>query len=418
MKRLFLLICIALVAGGFLVYQVQQGSGYVLVVIGNTSIEMSLWFGLFACLLFSIFLWVVFIVLRGFYRGFSSTKQRISGYSAHKAQQKTTLGLIEFIEGNWSGAYKKLTLSAKHSSSPIINYLAAARCAYEMGDEQQTLQLLHSAQESTQNSHLAVALTQAKMQLSNKQHEHALAILTRVAKTNPNHNVVLQLQQRVFIALKDWASLRKLLPRLHHQKIGSLESRYHLEEKLYKELLLEKINSGADSNEEKLASIEQIWASIPAHFQKNIDIVTAYIDALMDFKQTEKVAKVIERVLQQQWHEPWVILYGLLPFADASHGLKHAERWYKKEEQQKSAALLLTLARLCLRNQQWGRAKDFLKDSIALQANADAYTELARLYHFLGEEENSQNLYKEGLLASTKELAAVAELSSGEKLKI
>jgi HemY protein len=270
------------VLGGFLVYQVQQGSGYVLLVWGDTSIEMSLWFGLAMLVISLVVLWVAYTLIRGGYRGARFAKQKIGGYGAEKTQQQTITGLIEFIEGNWSSAHKKLTRAAKKVPAPIINYLAAARCAYELGNEQEALQLLHSAEKSAPNGGLAVSLTQARMQLSNQQYEQALATLNRAAKINSNHNVVLTLQKQVYVALKDWGALQKLLPKLHQQTIGSVKERYYLEQLLYRELLKETVSkTNTLPKAKKLEALKQRWKNIPQHFQQDEGVLVNYVNELI-----------------------------------------------------------------------------------------------------------------------------------------
>ncbi|ODS23227.1 hypothetical protein AB835_10030 [Candidatus Endobugula sertula] len=409
MMRLLLLFCAALVIGGLFVYQVQQGSGYILIVWGKTSIEMSVWFGVFAAIGMIFMLWLCIYLVIGSLRGLSSTKQKIVGYSEHKAQQQTMVGLIHFIEGNWLSAYNKLTRSAKKMSAPIINYLAAASCAYKMGNEQDALQLLHRAEKSTVNSGLAVALTQARMQLSNQQYEQALATLERAVKIKPLHPVVLALQQQVYEALNDWASMKKLLPKLHQQNIGSLKQRYYLEQKLRQALLADVISKKIElGNEEKYEALNQYWKKVPANFQQDCVLLSSYARELMALRKYDQAESLLAKSLKRQWHDEWAELYGLLQTSKPEKALKTAEPWLTTSRE-KNPILLLALGRLCLQCKQWGRAKDFFKQSLELQTSPETYAELARLQKYLGEDKNSQDVYRLGLLSSVKNLATVAE---------
>lgn len=404
----WLSFCLCLVLGSVLVYQMQQGSGYVLLVWGKTSIEMSLWFGLIVLLLVVAVIWLLLYVLRGSLRGLVSAKNKLVNYSSHRAQEHTTEGLIHFIEGDWLPAYKKLTRSASKVTSPIINYLAAARCAYESGNEQKALELLHQAQKSTSNSDLAVALTQARMQLANQQYEQALATLQRAAKANPNHHVVLNLTQQVYVALKDWGSLKSLLPKLHQQDIGTVKERYYLEQTLYRSLFKEQIQKqAAASAEEKRQALDASWQSIPEHFQKDEALLCAYVRELMDLTYHDEAEAVLAKSLSQQWYDSWVALYGLLTVSVPAKTLTTAEAWLKTRD--KNPTLLLTVGRLCLQNQQWGRAKGFLKESLAINPTPQAYAELARLQDFLGDKLASHHACRQGLLLSIKEQAPVAD---------
>ena len=56
------------------------------------------------------------------------------------------------------------------------------------------------------------------------------------------------------------------------------------------------------------------------------------------------------------------------------------------------------MGRLSLRNNLWGKARDYFETSHRLQPSAETCAELARLLFSLGERELSAQFYREGLL--------------------
>lgn len=410
MTRLYLLLCVCLVLGGVLVYQMQHDSGYFLLVWGNYSVEMSIWFFLAFLLVVFYITYISLVIVRGSFKSIHATKEKFSSYSANKAQQQTLVGLIAFIEGDWKVAHRKLTRAARHSSSPIINYLAAARCAFELNDEQAASQLLHSAEKSATDSGLAVALTQARMQLSGGQYEQALATLARAESISPNHSVVLSLLQQVYVAVKDWDALKKLLPKLHKGNMGSVKERYHLEKNLYQQCFFAVIEKNKTKNdEEKLSAIHQCWIETPEHFQQDEAILSAYVGELIALKKYALAEIATTKGLSKQWCDHWVLLFGFIHSLHPESALKKAERWLKTNE--KNAILQLTLGRLCLQNKQWGRAKDFFLESLRIEKRSDTYAELARLQAFLGEEKESQESHRQGLLHAVDSLIEISEFA-------
>lgn len=408
MMRVFLMFCAFLVVGGLVFNQVEKDPGYVLIVWGQTSIEMSIWFGFVVLAAMLLLLWLALYIMRGGFRGFSFAKNKITGYSKEKAQQQTTAGLINFIEGNWALARKKLTRAAAKSPAPIINYLAAARCAYELGGEEEALELLHKAEKSAEDSDLAVALTQARMQLSTQQYEQASAILERAAQIKPDHPVVLSLQQQVYVALKDWASLKTLLPKLHRQDIFSEDKRHQLEATLYRESMLELIDKNKRLAEaQRYTAMNDLWLQVPAHLQQDRALLALYVGELIVLNRHDEAEQLLTNGIRRHWYDNWVDLYGLLKGKNTKHLLKTAELWLK--DKPASAALNLTLGRLCLQNQQWGRAKDFFEKSLALQSRPETYAELARLQDYIGEQADSQQSCKQGLLSSVSRLAVISD---------
>ena len=195
MIRLILVIFLCLALGGLFYYLADKDSGYFLIVWGKTSVEMSLWFALIASAVSAFLLFLILYLTLGGYRGLSTMARSLFDNNNRLAEERTLRGLLYFIEGNWYLAKRNLVKSAQRTSSPLINYLAAARSAYELGDQKDALKLLNKAEQSTSNSSLAVALTQARMQLANHHYEQALATLARAAEHSANHPMVLELFQ-------------------------------------------------------------------------------------------------------------------------------------------------------------------------------------------------------------------------------
>ena len=66
--------------------------------------------------------------------------------------------------------------------------------------------------------------------------------------------------------------------------------------------------------------------------------------------------------------------------------------------------ILHELTGLSLRNELWGKARDYFDSSLKLQVTADACAELARLLARLGEHQASTEYYQQGLLLTTNPL--------------
>ena len=63
MRKLLLIFVLALLVGAAGIWQLQQGSGYILISFSSTSIEMSLWTGIALYLFFTCLLvWLLLLV--------------------------------------------------------------------------------------------------------------------------------------------------------------------------------------------------------------------------------------------------------------------------------------------------------------------------------------------------------------------
>jgi HemY protein len=127
----------------------------------------------------------------------------------------------------------------------------------------------------------------------------------------------------------------------------------------------------------------------------------------------QKAEKDLISALKQEWRAPLVKLYGLVEGPDSSKQLQRAENWLT--ERPDDADLLLTTARLCLRNELWGKARSYLETVLAVRPTPDAYQVYGRLLSQLGEGDAAADAYKAGLGMVTDEpLPAIPHLHADE----
>ena len=125
----------------------------------------------------------------------------------------------------------------------------------------------------------------------------------------------------------------------------------------------------------------------------------------------EKAERDLGAELKRSWRQPLVRLYGIVEGPDAAKQLKRAEGWLKQHGD--DPELLLATARLCLRNELWGKARSYLETVIAIRPTADAYQEYGRLLNQLGEGDAAAEAYREGLgLVAGTPLPAIPHLDA------
>ena len=372
MKLGILLLIVAVVLGGLVGTLVVRDPGYVLVSYADLAVEMSLWLAL----LILVAVYVLIRLLAFVFNGSKATGGRVNDWLSRRrsrsARERTVRGLLLMAEGEWAEARKILVASAGDVTSPLINYLNAARAAHELGDTQGRDDLLREAHQSTPGSRFAVGLTQAELQMASKQWEQSLATLLQLRSESPAHRQVLRMLARCFEELHDWQALVELLPALKKQKV---------------DVDLDALTARAwdERLRQAGATPASVWKAVPKDLRRDEALISAYAQALIEAGEPDEAEVVLRGSLARQWSDALVVLYGRVQTTDCARQLITAEGWLK--ERPNDAPLLLTLGRICLMNQQWEKAREYLELSLRLKRSSEVYAELGRLCSALGDSE-------------------------------
>jgi HemY protein len=321
-------------------------------------------------------------------------------YRSGRAGLKLTRGMIEVAEGNFARGEKLLARAASTSDAPLFNYLQAARAAHLQGKDDRRDEWLKLAYEQTPEAANAVLLTQAEFQLDREQYEQALATLRRIEENSKDHSHAVALLGRLYFKLEDWANLAQILPRLEKQGRVKQETL----DAWAVRVRTEKFANAADGD-----AVIAEWRSVPKRLRDDVAVLEAYYEALMRVGLNDKAEKDLSAALKSEWRAPLVRLYGRVEGPDASKQLKRAENWLAKRGE--DIDLLLAAARLCLRNELWGKARSYLETVIALRPSAEAYLEYGRLLTQMGETDAAADAYRDGLgMAARTSLRAIPHL--------
>jgi len=382
--------CLFLVLGGTAAWVVNKDSGYAFLAWGNWSVEMSL---AMLVLLASISLGFLYYLLRLLFdilRLPSSISRWREKIKQRQARNALTQGLVELAEGHWQQAEKLLTASAENSDTPLINYLSAAQAAQRQGLDDRRDAYIRLAHQHMPTADVAVSLTQAELQIAHQQFEQALATLKHLRDLAPRHVYVLRLLAMLYQQLGDWEHLRKLLPELKKSRVFDGKRYQVLEVQVYSSLLQDAAHSLEASR------LDTVWRKMPKHLHAEQKVVAEYAQQLHQRQQDEQAEKLLRQVLKNNWCDELVTIYGELEVTDAALALTHAEQWLKGHELE--PVLLVTLGRLSLRAQLWGKAKRYLESAVRNGAGVVASRELGQLLDHLGETDAAMRVYRQAML--------------------
>jgi len=377
-----------------LVSLLNQGNGYVQFGYGVWTVEGSL--ALFLLLDLLLFL-VLYVLIRTLSRIWSMPERLQSwkqGRQTQRARKSLANGLMDLAAGKWKSAEQKLLKHVENSDKPLLNYLAAARTAQQLGAVEKRDSYLQLAYASAPAEDIAVTLTQAELQLSNNQLEQALATLMHLRQIAPTHGYVLKLLKDLYLDLGSWSQLQQLLPELHKRDVVPRDELSDLELKVYVELLRQE---AADKDTE---AMETTWRKAPKRLRSHGEMVLIYVEYLSSNGLEDKAERLLRDAISDNWDNGMVELYGLMDGGDPSRQLNAADSWLVQH--QLNPVLLLALAHICLRGKLWGKARNYLEASIGAGSSAEAHQELGMLLEQMGEQDLALDNYRAGLELSSK----------------
>ena len=377
-----IIVVLVLFATAFAAHFLLADPGYVIINFRGYTVEMSVpvLLGIALVLVFAIWL-IRKIVLAPRRLGEAAGR-----YRSARSGQKLTQGLIAIAEGNLARGEKMLGRSATTSDSPLMNYLQAARAAHLQGRDERRDEWLRLAYKETPEATNAVLLTQAEFQIDRGQQEQALATLRRIDENSRDHAQALALLGRLYYELEDWEALQGLLPRLRKNK----QLKPGLLDRWTNRIHREMLGAAADATE-----IDAIWKKVARALKTDDSLLEAYYTGLLRAGEHARVEKELTSALKSQWRGRLVRLFGLVESDDTTKQLKRAEGWLKKHGDDPD--LLLAAARLCLRNELWGKARSYLETVISLRPTPEAYQEYGNLLNQMGEADAAADAYRDGL---------------------
>ena len=218
MRKLLVLLMLALLIGAALVWILQLGSGYILLSFETFTLEMSAWTGLLlyltatGLLLWLLLTWRWIAGAGGLQLWWQSRR------SARKINQ-TAEGLLLFAEDDWQQAEKLLSQSAEKSAMPVVNLLFAARAAADNNQIERARQLLKRLKITYPKRRFIADKALAELFLLEEKPTEALQILRGMHSKKPSDRGLLRLLADAYYMAEDWGPLQKLLRDLKHYKV-------------------------------------------------------------------------------------------------------------------------------------------------------------------------------------------------------
>lgn len=387
--RLFFYFMLLLALSVGLGLLVAYDPGYMLINYGVWTIEAPLWLAVSA-VIFLIVLFVSFFSLlssaQGLWHGVMMFRSR---HAKNRARANTEKGFLALAQGCWRQAEQKLIQGVYDQNRGLLNYLGAAIAAQEQGNEERRDDYLRMAYNANESAELAVGLTQAKLQFEEGQYEQCLATLERLHRLSPNNDYTMKLLQQVYEKLRDWERLLEHLQVMKRRKLLTKDEFERLTRKTYLQQL-KKLQAKSAS----AIAWQKIFHSLPKALQREEAFLLLYLPTCMENAPKEAL-QLIKDSLKQVWSDDLVAFIGHMALNDVRDQLAYCEGLLKKRPN--NAMLRLTLGRLCLKSELWGKAEQHLEAAVANVHSPEACYELAKLHKKLGDQEQAAHYFQLGL---------------------
>lgn len=398
MRSLFL--CLLVLLAAVIVAQVSsEDPGFVVIGYHGRLLRTSVNFFVFLLGLLAVTLYLLLRVLAKLW----SAPRRLFDWShtqrSGKAQKALVDGVMALAEGNWELAEGTFRRNAATSKYPLVHYLAAAQAAHSQRAWTRRDEYLRLAEETGPQAQLAVGLTEAELQLQQGQWEQAKATLLRLRAIDSSHPRVLKLSLRVLTQMQDWRQLLDLLPALKQRKVCSAE-----------EILARQTDAHAGllANAQDADALEAVWSRIPNTLRRHPAIIDVYAARAQAFGQGSKAIPLIQKALKSDWDQALVKRYGLMPSEDLAAQINAAEKWLGRHGD--DATLLLSLGRLCFKNELWGKACYYLEACIKRNPAPEAYWLLAETLDHIGDPDRATEHRRLGLEMATRAVGSLLPL--------
>ncbi|SNR81643.1 HemY protein [Methylobacillus rhizosphaerae] len=382
---IWILLILALAIGGSLL--AGNNTGYVLIVRPPYRFELSL--NLLIILVVLAFA-SLHLILR-FINYARDLPANVLAYRENRRIRKGHAALLESLhamsQGRYQLAQKAAAKALELGEDPSLTTLLAARAAHKLKHKGQRDYYLAEAERLAPDATVARLLLTAELMLDDRMYSQTLDVLQQIEKLEPRFVPAMNLELKAQLRLNNWEQVLVLLQQI--EKHGGMESwqareiRHQAHQHLF------------ERHSRDLNALTAYWKKVPEDDRLNGRIASAAADAFIALNAGNQAQEVLEMSLTKQWNSELAGKLGDCISTSPQKQLQQAEHWLLSHEE--DAPLLLSLGKMCMRLNLWGKAQSYLEASISMASSAEAHLTLARLFDNRNESEDANRHYRMSL---------------------
>jgi HemY protein len=377
MRPLLWIIAAIALAAGVVLGAMRTGASYVQIVLPPHRIEVSL---VLAVALLVLAFVLAYVSVR-LVAAMVAMPREVSVYRAARRARKAHATLAEALHETFSGRYARAERAAQAAmelgEQPGLAAMLAARAAHELRAFERRDAYLAQGAAHLPAGDIMKVITEAELLLDQRRAADALAVL----QTQPQkHTAGLRLELKALQQVKQWEKSLAVIDQLERRQVFDAEQAARLR----RHALAEHLKRSAGD----ITALEDAWRKVPEPRRRDAVIASAAARGFIDLKTApagQRAAEIIERALEQSWDSELARLYADCNGAEPLRQIEYAERWLTAHPH--DALLLFALGRLCVRQELWGKAQNYLDASISIEPTHVAHLTAAQLHQKLGNAE-------------------------------
>ena len=342
-------------AGAWLGPRLAADPGYVFIEAQGWVLETTLLFALGSALVLALLGVLVWRLLRGPGRWLRERAQR-------HGRDRLARGLLALIDGRLAEAETELGRAARHPDVRLPALLGAARAA-QLRDADAERWLVAAA--DVDDAAGPMSLLRA---MGTRDPARRLAWLAEGIEADDAPPEALRLAAEAALAT---GQPERALP-FARRYAASREVADEVARVLEVAAVSACMRTAADGNE-----LEAVWSGLSRKRRQDPQLLAAYVTRLAAHGDQRAAFKLAEGALRDHLDESLVAAYVEIGHLEPARALREAERWL--ESAPDHAGLLLGLVQLCVHEQLWGKATDFLRRVFVIENSARAWEMLGRL---------------------------------------
>lgn len=369
----------------------QLNDGFAIFVFPPYRVELSLNFA-------------IFLGLAGFTLGYVLLRLvthtlrlplHVRVFRARRRGEKGRSAMLAALQALFEGRYARAEKSAGEAyalgEAPSLSALIAARAASEMREIERRDQWLVRAESHDADTRQARLAVQASLLLDDRRYDDALDVLRELSASGGKRIATLRMLMKAHQRLGHWDEVRRLATVLGKRGVLAEVATTQLRITAQIEALRQQAGDAA--------RLVACWQRVEDKLDARVARTAAQLFiALGDCRRAHEI---VEAALEAEWGGELILLYGECLGADVLAQIERAEKWLKSRPRDR--ALLLTLGRLCLAQELWGKAQSYLEASVAEEPSRSAHVALAQLFDRIGKPEDANRHYRAGADAKLRQ---------------